>query len=449
MMETTEVFETENENLEFDVTEIGPQPGPQTILLATDCQEVFFGGALGAGKSYALALDFEAQHQKYGGAVGGIVFRMSVPELDDLINTFKEVLEPLGWSYLVGKKTFKHPDGAWCRMRHVESEDDVKKYWGHAYTWMGVDELGDMPEKTFNAIQKLRAARLRSAKGVRVRFVATGNPCGSGHKFCKERYIDPAPAFTPFINPRSKHSMIFIPGKMENNMKMLLNDPEYRDRCRDLGPDWYVNALIDGDWSISPAGNIFHREWMNTRFDLANPPNFLFKVLSWDTAFKTTKDSARSAATIWGLTHNGYYLIHAFANKIEFPILKQKSEDLYNAFLPNYVWIEDKASGQSLFQSLKVDTTMPLRAVAVDGDKLRRAFAVTPLFESGKIFLPQSAPWLNEYIEEMVSFPAPTGFSDYVDSTSQALTELIRIKKRIDKMRERKVVSLEGSIYGV
>lgn len=431
-------------------TEIGPQPGPQTILLAaTDVEEVFFGGALAAGKSYALGLALENQHQQYGKHVSGIVFRASVPELDDLIKTFKEILEPFGWTYKVGKKTFVHPDGAECRMRHVEDEADVRKYWGHQYTFMAFDELGDVSEKTFAAIQKLRAARLRSAHGVKVQFIGTGNPCGQGHKYCKERYIDPAPPFTPHKDPRSKHNIVFIPGKMENNIKMLMLDPNYRERCKSLGPDWYVEALIKGDWSISPEGNMYHREWMNNRYHLEEAPRFDYIACSWDTAFRTTKDSARSACTVWGLAEVGYYLLYAWAQKVEFPALEKTTIDIHNKFNANVTWIENKASGQSLTQTLKANTNIPVKAIDPDGDKLRRAFAVTPYFESNRIFLPYSAPWLHEYIEELCTFPAPTSFADYVDSTSQGITQMVAIKKRLEKRRRRGNLILCGSPYQI
>ena len=47
---------------------------------------------------------------------------------------------------------------------------------------------------------------------------------------------------------------------------------------------------------------------------------------------------------------------------------------------------------------------MPV-AIPVDGNKEARAFATTPLFESGKVLLPADAPWVDEYIEELCSFP--------------------------------------------
>lgn len=449
MDEESTTLEAELTSFDDQETGIAPQAGPQTILLACDAEEIFFGGALNAGKSYALGLDLQNQHQKYGGKVSGIVFRQSVPELDDLIKKFKEILEPFGWEYLVGKKTFKHESGAECRMRHLEDANDVRKYWGHEYTWMGVDEYGDFPEASFEAIQKLRAARLRSAHGVKIKFVATGNPCGVGHKFCKERYIDPSPAFVPYQDPRSKHHVVYIPGRMENNIAMMLNDPDYRERCKSMGPSWYVEALINGDWSRSPEGNMFHRDWFNNRFDLLHPPNFLYKIASWDTAFKTTKDSARSACTVWGITENAFYLLMAWAEKVEFPALNRKVKDVHFAWGLNETWVEDKASGPTLIQSMREDTEIAVKGIKVDGDKQRRAFAVTPYFESAKVFLPYSAPWVDSYIEEMCAFPAPTGFKDQVDSTSQGLTELAKVKRRMERFRKGKVVALKGSIYSI
>jgi predicted phage terminase large subunit-like protein len=51
-------------------------------------------------------------------------------------------------------------------------------------------------------------------------------------------------------------------------------------------------------------------------------------------------------------------------------------------------------SGQSLIQELKRDTRLPIMPIKVDSDKLSRAYAVTPSIETGRIFLPESAPWL-------------------------------------------------------
>jgi hypothetical protein len=44
-------------------------------------------------------------------------------------------------------------------------------------------------------------------------------------------------------------------------------------------------------------------------------------------------------------------------------------------------------------------------------------------FENGRVFLPNQAPWVDEYIREITGFPG-SKHDDQVDSTSQALEGL-------------------------
>ena len=64
-------------------------------------------------------------------------------------------------------------------------------------------------------------------------------------------------------------------------------------------------------------------------------------------------------------------------------------------------------------------------------DKIMRLHAQTHHFEAGKVFLPNSAPWLDEYVRELTSFPG-TKFDDQVDSTAEALDYLSRVNKNCD-----------------
>ena len=49
---------------------------------------------------------------------------------------------------------------------------------------------------------------------------------------------------------------------------------------------------------------------------------------------------------------------------------------------------------------------------------------MTPVIEVGKVFLPESAPWLDDYLDTMAAFPN-ADHDDDVDSTTQALNWLI------------------------
>jgi len=143
-------------------------------------------------------------------------------------------------------------------------------------------------------------------------------------------------------------------------------------------------------------------------------------VHSWDTAFKTGSENDYSVCTIWGCADNGYYLLWLWRGRVEFPALKKQMISLAEHWPPTRIVVEDKASGQSLIQELTYRTALPIIPVRVDTDKLARAQAVTALVEAGKVFLPQNAPWLSGYVDELAAFPTGT-YDDSVDSTTQAL----------------------------
>jgi predicted phage terminase large subunit-like protein len=55
------------------------------------------------------------------------------------------------------------------------------------------------------------------------------------------------------------------------------------------------------------------------------------------------------------------------------------------------------------------------------GSKEIRAETITPQFDAGKVFLLKNAPWLEDYLNELLTFPNSV-HDDQVDMTSQFLT---------------------------
>jgi predicted phage terminase large subunit-like protein len=53
---------------------------------------------------------------------------------------------------------------------------------------------------------------------------------------------------------------------------------------------------------------------------------------------------------------------------------------------------------------LRSTTRLPVVGVRPVGDKVSRAHVASPLAESGKISIPESAPWLNDFLDEMCGF---------------------------------------------
>jgi len=50
----------------------------------------------------------------------------------------------------------------------------------------------------------------------------------------------------------------------------------------------------------------------------------------------------------FGESKNGFYLLSLYRGKIEFPELKRKVSELADFWKPSEIYIEDRASGQSL-----------------------------------------------------------------------------------------------------
>jgi predicted phage terminase large subunit-like protein len=167
-------------------------------------------------------------------------------------------------------------------------------------------------------------------------------------------------------------------------------------------------------------GTKFRREWW--RF-YREPPACELVLQSWDTAFKTGQDNDYSVCTTWGVNSMGYYLLSLWRGKVEFPELKRRVIWFASEWKPNISIIEDSASGQSLLQELRRANNRPILPIKVCSDKITRAEIITPLIEAGNVFLPESAPWLNDYIDELATFPYGI-HDDMVDSTTLALNYL-------------------------
>lgn len=183
--------------------------------------------------------------------------------------------------------------------------------------------------------------------------------------------------------------------------------------------------VFAGQYMQRPAplgGGIFKSDWW--RYYSALPPVKRI-VQSWDTAFKKDSTADFSVCTTWAECEQGYYLIDVFKQRMEYPDMKRAAVNLFQTHKPHAVLVEDKASGQSLIQELRRETNMPIVAIKVDTDKVSRAYAVTPLIESGRVFLPEKAAWLLDFIQSLGTFPN-AAHDDDVDSTTQALNYMAR-----------------------
>jgi predicted phage terminase large subunit-like protein len=79
-----------------------------------------------------------------------------------------------------------------------------------------------------------------------------------------------------------------------------------------------------------------------------------------------------------------------------------------------------KASGTQLIQELIADGCHGVTRYEPTCDKIMRLHAQTALIENGFVYIPETAPWLDEYLHELTVFPKGK-HDDQVDSTAQFL----------------------------
>jgi hypothetical protein len=242
-----------------------PNPGPQTRFLAATEQEVLYGGAAGGGKSYSLVADpvryFANAHARM------LLVRRSTEELRELISVSKQLYPQAipGIKFMERDKTWVAPNGATLWMSYLDRDDDVMRYQGQAFNWIGFDELTQWP--TPYAWNYMRS-RLRSTKasGLPLYMRATSNPGGPGHQWVKKHFIDPSVPDKSFWATDENGEVIkwpkghsregeplfkrkFIPATLFDN-PYLSEDGMYEANLLSL-PEHQRRQLLEGDWDIN------------------------------------------------------------------------------------------------------------------------------------------------------------------------------------------------------
>jgi len=187
-------------------------------------------------------------------------------------------------------------------------------------------------------------------------------------------------------------------------------------------------------------GNLFKRQWWNYwvpgvppvvqgKRIIRLPKHFVARYHFVDSAFKTGVANDFSVCATWGKDENeNFYLLDLWRDRVEFPGLVARLERVYRGLRVPIV-IEDKASGQSAIQVLRSGRIARVVAAKYRGDHADRAEAITDVVESGKVYLPYEAAWLEAFIEEHAKFPTGA-HDDMVDTTSMALLKLDQVKGR-------------------
>jgi predicted phage terminase large subunit-like protein len=178
-----------------------------------------------------------------------------------------------------------------------------------------------------------------------------------------------------------------------------------------------------GQYQQAPAplgGGLIKTGWFRRYAPDELPAAFERAVQSWDTANKASELADFSVCTSWGVAGRRLYLVDVLRRRLEYPELKRAVRDAHARFKPDVVLIEDRASGTQLIQELVDEGLYAVTRYRPQADKVMRMHAQTATIENGFVWVPQTAPWLAEYLHELAQFPYGR-HDDQVDSTAQFL----------------------------
>ena len=241
-----------------------PNDGPQTDFLAASEREVLYGGSAGGGKSYAMLSD----PLRYMGhpAFSGLLLRHTTEELRELVFKSQELYPKIwpGIKWSERKMQWTAPSGARLWMSYLDRDDDVLRYQGLAFSWIGFDELTQWA--TPYAWNYMRSRLRSTAPDLPIFMRATTNPGGRGHGWVKKMFIDPAVynrAFDatdietgevlryPAGHAKAGKALFkrrFIPARLSDN-PYLAESGDYEAMLLSM-PEQQRRQLLDGDWDI-------------------------------------------------------------------------------------------------------------------------------------------------------------------------------------------------------
>ena len=213
-------------------------------------------------------------------------------------------------------------------------------------------------------------------------------------------------------------------------------DEEHRRKGEALHPDRFPLPRLEAMRRLNPVtfaslyqqrpipaeGGTIKADWLGQTY--AKPQASYRRVLcSVDTAYKTAAHNDPSAILVAGERSDGSVdVLDVITGRWGYPELKRSIKSVALKW-PGATWlVEDKASGQSLIQDLRVDqgwkhSVIPITPTA---DKRTRMEVEVDFIAAGRLRLPEAAPWLVDFRRELLSFPAGT-HDDQADALSQLL----------------------------
>lgn len=417
------------------------QKGFQSKVFYCDCDIAVIGGAMGAGKSYALLLDIISHvHDKHYRAG---VFRYQRTTLLSSGGLWEELgllCDSVGIKYRTNKQELKYifPSGAQVEMRCGNIPDFKSRMKGAQYTAIFIDEADEFGFEEF----KFLIARLRSKSETKPYMRITTNPSTGWLKELIQPYLKDTDypdsekvgkkyylyfmGNKPIIKTKKQcfvdessltkedlkdlKTFTFIAGKVTENKKLLEVNPHYLSNLKTL-PEHERDRYLYGWWGELPKDGLFQENQFDSYIGIPENPDRC--IITCDPAFAGKVTSDQTAATCWMLKDNELYLIDMIAGRWKYAEAKQRIISFikdHEEYVESF-YIEDFQGASGLLEELRSETfeDVYIRPIRRDGriSKVKRAYMAANFFRYGIVRLPlDHADMRKKFLREVCAFSA-------------------------------------------
>ena len=266
-----------------------------------------------------------------------------------------------------------------------------------------------------------------------------------------------------FNSPRTPCIVIMQRIHEEDFCGMLLKDEEYHfeqlilpaildegtDHERALWPEKHTlerlkamasknSYVFAGQYQQRPTplgGGILKGAWFK-RYTVA--PKMKWRAVFVDTAQKEKESNDYQVAECWGLGEdNNHYLLDMFRDKFEAWELERRIPDFWAKQKADRrsplrrLFVEDKSSGTELIQRITRGGAgrprIPVQPIERSRSKLERVMDVQGFIQAGYVYLPDGAPFVNDFIAECEAFTKDDTHlhDDQIDPMCDAISQML------------------------
>lgn len=284
----------------------------QQRALMSPAQEILYGGAAGAGKSYmmrvlAIVLCMEIPQFKV------FLFRRMYKELyinhvyspDGFLVMMKPFIDAGDVVFNKSDGVFNFWNGAQIYLCHAQHENDIQAYLGAEIHCLLIDEATQFTEKMIRFLRtRVRLGGLQLSEkwqGLLPKIIYGTNPGGISHRYFKKGFVNVGGGQV-FKAPVADGGMTreFIPALSKENTIMTRNDPNYGDRIRGVGDERLAEAYLEGNWDLED-GAAFGDLW-DTNLHIIDS---IEVPRSWKIDRSHDYGYSAPAATIWTAESDG------------------------------------------------------------------------------------------------------------------------------------------------